>query len=119
MAEILVFEDDEFVQNGILQIFFCGGYQLFGSFIEDTFQANAMITRAVAAGVKVAVVNGELLSYDGKMVIEMLRGNGIKSITYAQNGFENMGADVVVRNETSHTTLLSGIAHALSSLIQE
>lgn len=114
MAEILVFEGDEFIQSGILQIFFHGGYQLFGSFVEDICQADTMITRAVAAGVKVALINSELLSRDGKTIIEMLRNSRIKSITYAQNGSENMGVDVVVRNETSHTTLLSGITQALN-----
>ena len=67
---------------------------------------------------KVAIVNSELLHRDGETIMEMLQDSGIKSITYAQHGHDIMGVDIVVRNETSHTTLLSGIAQALNIFTQ-
>ncbi len=121
MAGILVFEDNLFAQQEIQRTLARDGHEVFGGFITSLDQADGAIARAVLAGVTIAIVDRKLIGgdeNDGIKIVEKLKNERIKSISYATNS-KGMGADIDVGKENSRQALLNGVAQALNIFVQE
>ena len=121
MAEILVFEDHVRSQEIIQRILERAGHKLFGTFVDHFGDIDNAITKAVAAGVKVAIVDGRLIGggeRDGAVIAIKLRRAGITSIAHATDHTEEMGADIVVGKVASSAALLNTVAQALGSFVR-